>query len=257
MKNTYFLAAVAGLLFAACAGSGNGSESDSAKVEFEMYEISGVAEMVDADSETDNEGWKYCEVRQQGVLPVRIGGKDISQLRDSLERLASVRFVSPDKVEARLDSTMRMTDLDTVKCCGEYSDVLTVSLMTPRLLVWKNLTSSYICAAAHGIYNTTFVNYSISDGKILTISDLMNPGFEKHLTEMIREKIREEKVDLIVPIEEVGIPKDFELTSSGIRFVYTLYEIAPYSSGEVAVDFDAYELEDLLKPGIIELIYGE
>lgn len=256
MKKTYFMAAAASLLLASCAGSGNRSESDSAKVEFEMYDIRGVAEMVDADSLTDNEGWKYCDVKEQGVLPVKIGNKDISQLRDSLERLAAVRFVSPDKVEARLDSTMRMTDLDTVKCCSGYQDILTLSLMTPRLLVWKNLASSYVCAAAHGMYNTTFVNYSIADGKILTISDLMNSGYEKQLTEMIREKIREDKVDLIVPMEEVGIPKDFELTSTGIRFVYTLYEIAPYSAGEVTVDFDAYELEELLKPGMIELIYG-
>ena len=52
------------------------------------------------------------------------------------------------------------------------------------------------------------------------------------------------------------MPSEFEVTSNGLNFLYGIYEIAPYSEGEVSVDFQSYELIDLFAPGAMELLYG-
>ena len=51
------------------------------------------------------------------------------------------------------------------------------------------------------------------------------------------------------------MPADFEITETGIRFVYPLYEIAPYVEGEVKVDLASYELSDLLKEGVEDMLW--
>ena len=84
----------------------------------------------------------------------------------------------------------------------------------------------------------------------------MATGYEKELLSLIRKKIADAKVDLTVDIDEVGMPSEFEVTSNGLNFLYGIYEIAPYSEGEVSVDFQSYELVDLFAPGAMELLYG-
>ena len=73
---------------------------------------------------------------------------------------------------------------------------------------------------------------------------------------MIRARLKEDKVDLMVPLDKVEVSDIFEITSNGIRFLYPLYEIAPFSEGEISVSFDAFELEDLLAPGMLSFICG-
>lgn len=250
------------LLLASCSGSVKKGEADadSARfdIEFENYKYEAIAEMNQADS-LGADGWKYCSVTGSGVFPKKIGNKDIKELRDSLERLAGIMFVSPGSVEARIDTTiMKPTELDPEKtqACSSKSNILTVELLTPEIVVWKDYVSAYQCAAAHGTYKSVFVNYRISDGKILSIADLMKPGYEEQLTTMIRKKLKEDGADIIVPLDQVQIPSDFRITSDGINFIYGIYDIAPYSAGEISVDFDAYELEELLAPGVLAMIYG-
>lgn len=250
------------LLMASCAGGEKkvDTQADGACVPFiqlENYGYASVAEVTDADS-SDIEGWKYCKVSGEGVMPVSIGGKDVAGLRDSLERLAKVTFASEKTCEPRLDADMKLTSLppDSTPACGVESNRLTVDLVTPRVAVWRNYRESYDCGAAHGTYNTTFVNYSVSDGRILSVADLMKPGYEMKLTALLRDKVLADKVDLIVPADKIGIPADFRITDSGISFLYGLYEIAPYSSGEIQVDFDGYDLRDILRSEAMALIYG-
>ncbi|MDE6533402.1 MAG: RsiV family protein [Muribaculaceae bacterium] len=253
------MAIAAFLMLASCSvkdGKTTSGGKDS-EMAFESYEYDVIAEVTDADS-IDNEGWRYCRASGYGVFPKKVGGNDISVLRDSLESLASVAFVSPDKIVPEFDGEMKLTSLDpdSTASCGSSYNMLSLSLATPRLLVWKSYAASYICAAAHGSYRTYYVNYRISDNRILGLSDVMRPGYEDTLKKMIHKKLQQDEVDLLVPIEEVGIPSEFQITTDGISFIYGLYEIAPYSSGEVAVNFAGYELEEILAPGMLSLIYG-
>lgn len=263
MKKVKFIvfAAMSLLLLASCGDKGGKRDSDAKDenpvVEFEGYGFDVIAEVVDADT-LDSEGWKYCRACGSGMLPKKVGGNDLTLLRDTLEKLGSVAFASTGKIVPELGAEMTVTALnpDSTAACGSRYNVLSLSLATPKLLVWKSYVAGYRCAAAHGIYRTRFVNYRISDGKILSIPDIMKPGYESSLKDMLREKIKEENVNLLVPVDSIGIPPAFQITTDGVRFVYGVYDIAPYAAGEVTVDFNGYEIEDLLAPGMLNLIYG-
>lgn len=250
----------AGILLVSCEGSEkNTSGGDGAVpvVELEGYHYDAIAQLPDSLA-VPVEGGEYMRMKGQGMLPVKINGRDVAQLRDSLEKIASVIVLSRTASEPRIGNGYKIAAIsaDSVSACGFYGNQLSVSLCTPQLIVWKDYSSGYICHAAHGTYSTSFINYSIEKGKILQLGDIMATGYEKELLSLIRKKIADAKVDLTVDIDEVGMPSEFEVTSNGLNFLYGIYEIAPYSEGEVSVDFQSYELVDLFAPGAMELLYG-
>lgn len=254
-----FAAAIVGIS-TAC-GSGNSTEEKenaAPVVEMESYKYDIIANLADSMA-VPVDGGEYARVSGQGVLPRRIGNRDITPLRDSLERLGSVLVLENGNYGPRLTDGLTATEIqpnDSVACTTCYNQ-LSVVLITPQVVVWKGYRYGYMCRAAHGMYNTTFVNYSVAKGKILSLTDIFRAGYEGELTTMLRQKIREGKYDLLMPLEEVGIPADFEVTENGIDFTYGLYEIAPYAAGEITISFYSYELEDLFAPDARTLLYGD
>lgn len=226
-------------------------------IELEGYRYDVIASLPDSLS-IDVDGGKYVRVKGYGMLPVKIGGKSVPELRDSLERLGAVTILDRSQSEPRLDNGLVLTTHVTsrTKACGASGNQLAIALCTPQMIVWKDYSYDYQCRAAHGTYSTRFVNYSIAENKILALSDIFSKGYEKPLVELIHEKLAEEKVDLIVPMKEVDIPAVFEVTDTGIRFLYGIYDIAPYSSGEIEVELQSYELSDLFAPGVMNMLYG-
>lgn len=247
-------------MFSSCGGDNKiVEENDNVTpvVELIGYSYDAIAILPDSLS-TPVEGGNYTRVTGQGMLPRRVGKKDITLLRDSLERLGRVLLLDKKDTEPRLSDGMHLVEIepnDSVACSSSNTQ-LTVTFMSPKMVVWKCYRYEYLCRAAHGVYNTTFVNYSIAKGKILSLEDIFKPGYEPELTAMLRSKLKSGRYDLITPLNEIGIPADFEITENGVSFIYGLYEIAPYSSGEITVDFATYELDDLFIPDIIPLLYN-
>lgn len=238
-------------------GADEGQEKDMS-VEFTTYKYSQIAEVVGADS-LEIPGWKYSAVTGEGVLPEKVGKSDITALRDSLERLADVTFTSGKSVEARVDTTMyRMTNLpDSTEACGSAFNQLSVIRMNPRIIVWKDYAGGSICMSAHGTYSTTYVNYDVAANKILSVADLMKPGYEEKLAGILRDQLKSQGTQLLVPLNEVNIPKNFTITDDGIMFMWALYEIAPYAAGEISVEVPGYQLQDILNSEAYSLIYGQ
>lgn len=252
-------------LLASCSGRSKKTFTDSdsiilaetPEIRFEGYSYDMIAEITDADS-IDADGWRYCRVSGQGVMPNDIEGHNLSKLRDTLAYLAGVRYLSPAKVDPTLEPGLKPTNLDptSTPACSNTYKLLSVSLLTPQLVVWRAYQAAYPCMAAHGAYRTDYINYRVADGTILSLEDIVAPEMHDSLTRRIRERLVEDKVDLLVPVDSINIPSDFQLSTNGVNFIYGIYEVAPFSAGEVSVGFDAYEIEDLLKPGILSLIYG-
>lgn len=246
------------MLAAVLAGCGNDkAEGISSSVQFEGYEYDCILELPDSLA-LEGEGGRYVRVSGQGVLPVVISGEQTESVRDSLMRLGGVAEIDRSSVLPIVTPGYKMTSLDPLKdaACSTRYNQLTVTLVTPRLVVWRDYAYGYLCHSAHGMYTTTYINYSIPQKKIITLSDLFKAGYEKGLTDLLREKLKDEEVPLSVPLEEVGIPGDFEITENGVRFVYPLYEIAPYVEGEVMVDIAGYELSDLLREGVEDMYWS-
>lgn len=263
MKNKalFISSAVVAAVLCSCGGNGKTEETGASSdktVRLETYSYDIITERTDSDTlGLESPGAQYVRCIGTGVLPVEISGVDIKSLRDTLENLAGVTFASPGHASPVVGDAQKVTSLDpsATDACGYVNNMLSVVLTTPRLIVWRVDGSYYNCGAAHGMYSTSFVNYSLDTHRILEIGDLMEPGYEPKLTALLRDKLRDNN-DLIVPLDSIGIPSTFRITAYGLRFIYGLYEIAPYSAGEIVVDIDALDLNGILTEKAMSFIVG-
>lgn len=221
---------------------------------FESYSLSKVAEGADTDSLSktmvDFDGrW---ELTSEGITPVKVGDRDVTALSDTLAVLSCVDFSSgtPRMVlpEYLKDLPQEKASPDTVSPGSRMELSTTLDMLSPLAAVFRVFSYAYPEGAAHGMYSTRYVNYDVVGGRVLDLSILFNQGYGSKLRQMILERLKESKYQLIVDDEEVNVPSNFRITADGIDFVYSLYEVAPYSDGEPVVGFRAYELADLLSP---------
>lgn len=246
-----FLAATA--MMVGC-GTDKADKTDTS-ISLEGYEYDCILELPDSLA-VDVEGGRYVRFVGQGMLPTKIGGEIMENVRDSLMRLGGLKEIDKAGGVPIVPEGYKLTNLeDKAQACSSRLNQLTVTLITPHLVVWRDYAYGYLCRSAHGMYTTTYVNYSIDKKKILTLSDIFNDGYREPLARLIREELQDENISLSIPLEEVDVPADFEITESGIRFVYSLYEIAPYVEGEVKVDIASYELGDLLREGVEDMLW--
>lgn len=226
--------------------SGGCGSRDTENIKLENYEYDYIAEELPDASGGDTVAAKW-RCQGSGLLPLKIGGHDIKALRDTLESIARVEIdggESKPKLPEGYSDKLIAAD-DKSEAPSIVVNKLAVSLMTQNVMVWRNYHYAYADGAAHGNYLTTYINYSLKDGEIITYSILFNKGTESALLTMIRE-ILAGRDDLIVELSEVEMPENFHLTADGVTFVYPLYAVAPYSSGEVEVPIDSFSLSEIL-----------
>lgn len=257
MKFTTIAASAAAAILlgvmSSCGGNGNRET-----VEFENYTYDAVAEVAEIDSLEIEEGSHFWRCQGSGVLPVRIGKRDVKTLRDTLEAIAAVTFEKGD-ASPRLPAGYKPQLLDADKDKKETESLvinnLSVALVTPEVMVWQNYHYAYPQGAAHGVYSNTFINYSMADGSIITMDMLFRKGTEAELLNMVRARLSE-RDDLLVDVEDVELPDNYRITTDGVTFIYGLFAVAPYVSGEVEVSLNAYVLGDLLTEHARTSIFG-
>lgn len=255
MKKKIFSVAMMGLLLVmgAC-GTKEKREKENSKDEtvvenlsFESYKFERMGEYEDSDTRA-SDGERYVRYVSEGVLPRDLGTGGAGMLRDSLMRMALL--VSDDEgrpAPLMPDSMIRVYNIpDSILNCGFVYTSLSTTLLTPRVVVWEIDRETYAYHAAHGNRFTGYVNYNLTNGKIINLSDLMNPGYEDKLTAVLREKVKEENIQLLVKPEELEIPKAFAITSDGLLFSFNPYSIAPYSEGIIKIDVPIDDILDIL-----------
>lgn len=255
------LLALAPLFAALMVSCGNNSDNENGSpvVELESYRYDVIAQLTDTESMEENSSDIYCKVSGQGVLPKKIGNLDITALQDSLSKAAEIIVVNKNIVQPSLSSEFELTskDPETTEAGSVMVNELCIDLLTPQLIVWKDYSYYYPYGAAHGMYSTIYLNFSIEKGKLLTLEDIFVAGYESALRSMIVAKLKEQNVTLLTPENEINVPSDYRITNSGIEFIYGIYEIAPYSEGEIKVELQRYELNDLFAPGAEKMIFGD
>lgn len=237
-----------------------GKDKSSAEMGFSSYQLSTVADGADSDSLRNvMEGFDgRWTVNLTGVLPERLGDKDITALRDSLCRMANISIDEAGKLSISLPSELKplgesdeKAEPDSVKAKGPGSVLthqLSLDLLTPKIAVFRSYTYSYPEGAAHPVFANGYVNYDIAAGKIIDRTDILTDGFAELLRPAIYNALSEQGVDLQVDKESFWTTKNFRLTPTGIEFIYGIYEIAPYSDGEPTAFFTYQELYSILKP---------
>ena len=93
---------------------------------------------------------------------------------------------------------------------------------------------TYTGGAHGGTYRGT-INMDEQTGRILTESDIFEPGYYQQLTSLLREYLPKcTEMDMIFDAN-ISPSDNFYVTSEGITYVYQQYEIGPYALGIVEV----------------------
>lgn len=109
---------------------------------------------------------------------------------------------------------------------------------------------------AHGMSVTIVKNIDVNTGKIVSLKDIFVPGYEQRLNELIIENlckqfdaknISELNEKTVFMNMDVYPSENFIIGKNGITFVYSTDEIAYHAAGEIRVEIENSELEDLFK----------
>ena len=260
MKGQLIGAAMIGLMLlaGACGSKEKKNESGETQIEnlsFESFRFERIGEYEDSDS-LASDGEKYVRYISEGVLPRDLGTGGAGLLRDSLMRMAWIVTDEEGLPAPRMqEGIVRGYSIpDSVINCSFIYSSMSTTLLTPRVVVWEVERETYAYHAAHANRFMGFVNYNLTTGKILSLSDLMKPGYEAPLAEMVRTKLAEDSVELLVDPKEIELPQSFAITTDGILFSFNPYQIAPYSEGIIKVELSLDEIFDYLsKEGLIIL----
>lgn len=242
--------AIAGMAIAVASCGGKDGSVKEESVAFERFSFKGYACDNDTDSlrAVDPDYSGLWEVTSDGVLPVAAGKHDVKALRDTLMALAGVRAIE-GKIAARFPSYVtELTERpDTTKIRSLSMNKVSVNLLNSEVLVMQVFNYAYPEGAAHGIYANTYVNYDLRTGKVLGLSDIFQPDFEKYILPQIIAQLKADG-NLTEDEQSVSVPQNFRLTEEGVEFVFGIYAVAPYSNGEPRVGFYTSDLEDILTP---------
>ncbi len=248
------MAVVTGVFLISSCSKGN---QDSNLMSFESYSYDGIA-CLNPDTASADTTLVYLRATGRGVMPVAVGAADITALRDSLQVIAGVDLTQKGSVLLRRTSEyspVEVVDTLAMETDSFEENELSLVLMTPRVMVWRSFSAGYTAGAAHGRYSTTYLNYSIDDNKILGIYDLLRPNAGTELEKLVRDQLKDNR-GLLVPVDQIPVSENFEITADGINFIYGIYEIAPYAAGEIVVNLDYYALSDLIVPEMLEMLTG-
>lgn len=109
---------------------------------------------------------------------------------------------------------------------------------------------------AHGNYGTSLIVFN-KQGNKLTWNDVLQPKAEKALQPLLQKAIAlhlqlpvtaaVSALGLLIDGNTIPLSASFALTDKGLRLIYTPYEIAPYSAGEIDIIIPYAELSNVVK----------
>lgn len=186
-------------------------------------------------------------------------------------RYPNVRLVLPDPdvtdtvmldLLNRIDATRTTAD-SILSNAGEdllyfYDVRYTPMRIDPNVLSLYGTKSGY-AGGAHPSHESTSVTYDLTTGRVLLLSDLLNPGCNAaDLTPLVievLEVISQNQYlysDYTATVEErfghgLAVEDGWYLSGDGLCIFFSPYEIAPYATGEVKATIPYEKLNGLLR----------
>ncbi len=110
---------------------------------------------------------------------------------------------------------------------------------------------------AHGLQSVFCLVVDVEKGKVVRLTDLFKPGYEKQLRQELEKEFRRQyDIPQGAPLNgekgllfdaHLPITPNFYLTKDGIGFIYNPYEVAPYVVGEINLFLPFHSLNGLLQ----------
>lgn len=262
-KYLYIGLALIALSFTACQGGKTKSLSESFAVDTLVLQDSFLLAPKYSDSLTMQLRFKYLYPRDNDSLRLLI---------DSILFNRSDAKLSPQELISQQLRSLKETYLQDFE--GVASDSLDGDLpfvasewydyneMEELFLVGESILSvsqriSTYQGGAHGSSGLGLVSINLKTKKKMKLDDLFVDDSHEALSQAVQQKLMQMyKVHTLEALADEGFfsPKEIEatdnfmLTSTGIRFCYNEYEIAPYSSGTIVVDLIWDEISSLIRP---------
>lgn len=218
----------------------------------ESFRAIGSAEEYESDSDL------CIKCKAELLMPTAIYEHDIKALQDSIYSYA-LDTTSHDIATLTLPALRRQAEnmgfaiTDTTACAeydGYFSTYGNIVNLTPTFMSYGVTNSTYYPRAAHGMYSSRYINYDLTDGKIISLEDILTEeGFEK-IIDFIREASEYKGVRLLdSEINSLPANNNFYINNElQLVFVYQPYEIAPYSEGIINIPINIYMISDLITP---------
>lgn len=124
-----------------------------------------------------------------------------------------------------------------------------------NLAFYRQLDYDY-SGGAHGMYASQYLLFDLNTQRRLQLKDIVLPNSETKLATALRDLYLQEYSELAenwLPATEqeqldAMLVDNFVFTDDGLTFIYPLYQLAPYSYGEVRLKLDSHSLQGLLQP---------
>lgn len=205
------------------------------------------------DKSLANTPAQYLRLKGSGVLPEKLGDTNVISLRDSLLSHSSIQLgkdgnVTPVLGEEENSYSPIKINPESIDSYIYQTSTISLSLLTPQVAVFETDWNWY-GGGAHGMYGSIFTNFSLSSGKVLSLSDILDltPDNEKAIKSLIIESLPTD-IQYLQDPQNVPLPENFKLGTNTITFIYPLYEIAPYAYGELKPTIYISQAEEMLKP---------
>jgi hypothetical protein len=121
----------------------------------------------------------------------------------------------------------------------DYHEEITTTDYADYAVIKRSI--NYYAGGAHGMYRTEYRVFDRKQARFVTLSDIADAdrqaGLRKAVEEALRKKFElgenESLMDAGLFGDEIELPENFFLSDEGIGFHWGLYELAPYSFGEI------------------------
>lgn len=210
------------------------------------------------DYSTDSDILFSCEA--DILMPEIIYGFDIDTLKNTILKTAFDTIATTGSSQLIEDvfraaaSEFGYVPVDTIVPENVYDGCMIVegdiAAMTPAILSYSVTVSKYAPRAAHGMYESFFINYDLKNGKIFNLSEIVTPDGLAALPATLRKTARSMR-DYVGPTDLTALPADGNFyidLRNNLVFVYQPYEIASYAQGLIEIPVPAYQISDDLTP---------
>ncbi len=273
MKLKYYLLGLPLVALAATSCGHRGDAGSDAADVITEFDINQKLVSADKSYRVDMDyGTVYLELYTSVQWPEKLGGNDISVLRDSLlnfaygdtvstsVRDAVVKFLSDTSMVA---GALNIAPVDTLPADSmTYFTSVTASVtdLDEEMVTYQVVTSQYL-GGAHPLTTSHPFTFDFAESKVLDNSNIFLPGTP---TDSIMPVITEALArQLGVPargLERAGVfvsqltyPGKPYISNNTLYFHYDPYEIGPYAMGAVDVAVYPYELDAFLRPEVKKL----
>ncbi|WP_181292167.1 hypothetical protein [Brachyspira hampsonii] len=126
---------------------------------------------------------------------------------------------------------------------------INVSYLDENIISFTIYNYSY-AGGIHGIYNAVPAIYLISTGERigLNLSELIENKNDRELVNLMRSKLLRNFTEKdFFDFYSIELSDIYDVTPSGIRFIWPLYKIADYAHGIIEIEFTYLELKPFIK----------